>query len=108
MNKVIITDSQKFEEIIQLFEHTLPKFKQHFESERRNAREINRTDTWTGASQEALYKKFEMLEKNFNPIVETMEIYTRFLRKTLDDYMALERQLNTKAEEFSDQLNVNS
>jgi hypothetical protein len=32
MNKVVITDSDKFEDIIQLFEHTIPKIKGHFDS----------------------------------------------------------------------------
>ena len=108
MNKIVITDSDKFEDIIQLFEHTIPKIKGYFESERRNAMEINQTATWTGASQKALYDRYKMLEANFNPIVDTLELYTRFLKKTLADYKALEQTLNQKAEEFSDQLNVNS
>jgi hypothetical protein len=49
-----------------------------------------------------------MLEANFNPIVETLELYTRFLKKTLEDYKMLEQQINAKAEDFSDQLDVNS
>jgi uncharacterized protein YukE len=108
MNKVVITDSDKFEDIIQLFEHTIPKIKGHFDSERRNSQEINATATWTGASQRALYDKYKMLEANFNPIVETLELYTRFLKKTLEDYKMLEQQIKAKAEDFSDQLDVNS
>ena len=108
MNKITITDSSKFEEVIQVFEQVLPNIKNHFESERRNAREINATATWTGKSQEALYGKYKMLEENFDPIVETIEIYIRFLKKTLEDYKLLEQQLNAKEQEFSEQLNVNS
>ncbi len=108
MNKIVITDSNKFEEVIQVFETTLPNIKNYFESEKRNSNEINGTPTWTGASQQALYGKYKELEKNFDPIVESMEVYIRFLKKTLEDYKLLEQQLNNKAEEFSSQLNVNS
>ena len=108
MNKIVITDTNKFEEVIQVFEQTLPRIKDHFASERRISNEYNATNTWTGKSQEALYNKYKMLEKNFDPIVEGIEIYIRFLKKTLEDYKLLEQQLNQKAEEFSEQLNVNS
>ncbi len=108
MNRIVITDTNKFEEVIQVFEQTLPNIKNHFESERRISNEYNATKTWTGKSQEALYKKYTELERNFNPIVESIEIYIRFLKKTLEDYKKLEQQLNQKAEDFSEQLNVNS
>ncbi len=108
MNKITITDSEKFQEVIQVFRDTLPNMKNCFESERRNSIDIGGTDVWKGKAQEKLNEKYKMLEQNFDPIVETMDIYIRFLQKTLDDYKELEAQLNNKAEEFSEQLNVNS
>ena len=108
MNKITITDSDKFQEVIQTFRETLPSIKNCFESERRNSIDIGGTDVWKGKAQEKLNEKYKMLEQNFDPIVETMEIYIRFLQKTLDDYKELEAQISAKADAFSEQLNVNS
>jgi len=108
MNKIIITDSNAFENVIQVFESTLPNIKKIFESEQTITKEIDGTPTWTGASQKALYGKYKELESNFNPIVDSIEIYIRFLKKTLEDYKTLDKELSQKAEEFSEQLNVNS
>jgi len=108
MNKVIIKDSAKFEEIINNIEAALPTIQNAFQSQRNNSEGIKGSDTWKGESQEALYEKYNLLEQNFTPIEESIALYIKFLRKTLEDYEALESSLNAKAEENSDQLNVNS
>ena len=107
-NKVVITDSNQFENVISVFESTLPEFKKIFENERTITKEIDNTPTWTGEAQRALYGKYKALEANFNPIVESMEIYIRFLKKTIEDYKALDKELMQKAEEYNEQLKVNS
>ena len=56
----------------------------------------------------AFFSKYKALEANFNPIVESMEIYIRFLKKTIEDYKALDKELMQKAEEYNEQLKVNS
>jgi hypothetical protein len=108
MNKVIITDSNAFENVIQVFESTLPEFKRIFQSEKTITKEIDSTPTWTGEAQRALYGKYKELEANFAPIEESMEIYIKFLKKTIEDYKKLDQELSAKANEFSEQLDVNS
>lgn len=108
MNRIEISDPEKFEEIINRLEALVPSFQNTFQSQRRNSIEMSGGETWKGKSQEALYGKYQLLEKNFAPIEEGYGIYIRFLRKTLEDYKALDKQLEAKAEESSNQLNVNS
>ena len=108
MNKLEITDTAKFEEKINNIEAALPTIQNAFASQRRNSEGIKGTDTWQGLSQEALYEKYKILEQNFSPIEESIMVYIRFLRKTLEDYKALEASFDAKAEESSNQLDVNS
>ena len=108
MNKIVITDSARFEELINKIEAQLPVIKDAFQSEKNNSTGMSGSETWKGQSQEALYGKYKQLEQNFTPIEESIEIYIKFLKKTLEDYKELESSIDAKAEEYSDQLNVNS
>ena len=109
MNKITITDTAKFEEVINNIEAILPSIQNTFQSQRRNSEGMAGGSTWKGQSQEKLYEKYKTLETNFAPIEETIGIYIRFLRKTLEDYKALEESLNAKVDEYSgNQMDVNS
>lgn len=108
MNKIVITDSAQFEEVIQNFEKSLTRIKDIFANENKNIEEINATSTWTSKTQEVIYNKHKMLGKNFAPIEESIQLYINFMRKTLDDYKNFEEQINKNAEASSDQLSVNS
>lgn len=109
MNKIVITDTAKFEDVINNIEAILPSIQNTFQSQRRNSEGMSGGTTWKGQSQEKLYEKYQTLEQNFAPIEETIGIYIRFLRKTLEDYIALENSLNAKVDEYSgNQMDVNS
>ena len=108
MNKIVIKDSARFEELINVIEAQLPNIKNTFQNERRNSQGMSGSETWKGLSQEALYGKYKLLEQNFEPVEESIAIYIKFLKKTLEDYKALEASIDAKAEEYSNQLNVNS
>ena len=110
MNKIYISDTAKFEEVINNIEAILPSISNTFQSEKRNSEGMNgEGNTWKGQSQEKLYEKYKILESNFGPIEEALHIYVKFLRKTLEDYKALENSLNAKIDEYaSNQMDVNS
>ena len=74
----------------------------------KNAKEINGTDTWNGNGQVALYNKYVELIKNFSPIEYSLDLYIKFLRKTLEDYRRLEEELENNMQDFASELNVNS
>ena len=110
MNKVVIKDSAKFREVIENIEAVFPRIQDAFQSENRNSESMNgEGETWKGQSQEKLYEKYQELAKNFTPIEETIALYIRFLKKTLEDYEALEQQTNNMIEEYANnQMDVNS
>ena len=108
MNQITITNSEQFEEVIQTFESTLPKIHDIFANESRNIEEINGTSTWSGETQKVIYGKFKMLEKNFVPIEDSLNIYLKFLKKTLQDYKNIEAHIEQVAQDSDVQLNVNS
>lgn len=108
MSKIIITNSTQFEDVIRAFEQSLPKIKEIFASERENAEKINETSTWTSETQKVMYNKYKMLEKNFEPIEESIQLYINFMKKTLEDYKAVEAHIDKMAENNSFELNVNS
>lgn len=108
MNKILITNSTQFEEVIRAFEQSLPKIKDIFTNERANAEQINATSTWTSETQKIMYEKYKLLENNFAPIEESLQLYINFMKKTLEDYKAVEEHINQMAENNSNELNVNS
>ena len=108
MNKIVITDSTQFEDVIRTFEQSLPKIKDIFSNERENAEKINATSTWTSETQKVMYEKYKLLEKNFEPIEESIQLYINFMKKTLEDYKAVEAHIEQMAEKNSFELNVNS
>ncbi len=108
MNGIVITDSGRFEQVIASFEESFNKIKDIFANERKNAEEINNTDTWTGGAASVMYEKYKKLSDNFQPIEYSLELYIKFLRKTLEDYRRIEEEINKNMEDFSESLNVNS
>ena len=105
-NKIIITDSGQFEEIIQSLEESYNKIKDIFINQRSNAEKINGTETWTGAAAEAMYGKYQQLAENFEPIEFSLELYIKFLKKTLEDYTRLEEEMNKNLDALQEQLDV--
>lgn len=108
MNRVVITDSAQFEEVIADIERILSRIRDIFTNENRNAKEINATSTWTSQTQEVIYNKYKLLEKNFNPIDESLQIYIAFLKKTLQDYKDFEAHIESSAANNSEILDVHS
>ena len=108
MNRIVITDSNQFEEVIKEFEQILIRIKDIFLNENRNIEEINATSTWTCQTQAVIYNKFKMLSNNFGPIEESIQLYIDFLKKTLQDYSNFEVHIDRSAEASSVQLDVNS
>ena len=108
MNKVIITDSIQFQEVINSLEESYNKIKDLFANQRKNAEEINGTDTWTGTASEVTYGKYKQLTENFEPIEYSLELYIKFLKKTLEDYTLAEKEINRNIDDIAQSLDVNS
>lgn len=107
-SRIVITDSGQFEEVINSLEDSYNKIKDIFSKEKSNKEEINGTDTWTGSAQEAMYGKYEQLSENFEPIEYSLEVYIKFLRKTLEDYIRVEEEISNNIDQIANELDVNS
>lgn len=100
-NKIIITDSDAFEDVIRNFEKTLPEIKKIFENELRITQSIDGTPIWTGEAQKAFSEKYKELALNFPVIEESVDIYTKFLKKVINDYKTLNTNISNKADEIA-------
>ena len=105
-NKILITDSAQFEEVIRALEDSYNKVKDIFQSQKRNAEEINETDTWTGATAEVMYNKYKLLSDNFAPIEYSLDLYIKFLKKTLEDYKRAEEEIERNINDIEQSLDV--
>lgn len=108
MSKIVITNSQEFENIIKKIEKSHQEIVQVFQNEKNNMESINETDTWSGKAQTTIYCKYKQLEQNFAPIDETLQIYIQFLKTALKDYKELEENFNNNIDSNLENLNVNS
>ena len=108
MNNVVIKNYELFENTINKIEDSYQNIMDIFEEEKIYIERINETETWTGEAQRTIYKKYKQLEKNYEPIEETLKIYINFLRNTLDSYKKLEDHLIQNLSNNNSNLDVNS
>ena len=108
MSNITITNSNDFEKIIEKTEISRKNIEDIFNDESTNIENINATNIWTGKAQEALYRKYKELEKNFLPIEETLEIYIAFLKNTLESYKQLEEKTLSNMDVNNNNLDINS
>ena len=92
MNTITITNSNEFEKIIEKIETSRRNILEIFSEDSNNIENIHETDIWTGKAQDALYRKYKELERNFSPIDETLQIYVAFLKNTLESYKEFEEK----------------
>lgn len=107
-SKIVITSTESFETITSNMERIHGRIKDIFAKERANIEKINGTEVWTGNCQRAVYRKYKDLEKNYAPIEEAMDLYNKFLRKTVEDYKRFESATEKNADVNADTLDVNS
>ncbi len=108
MNNIRITNFGEFQNVINSLEISVKKIHDIFASEVKNSKEIDGTDTWNGNAQKALHTKYVELMKNFPPIEYSLDLYVKFLKKTLEDYTRLVQELDRNTNEMANSLDVNS
>ena len=106
-SNIEITDSNRFEEIINELEATRKRMISIIEKEKHNVEKINETETWSGTSAKSMYNKYKELNSNYNLIAYSLEIYNRFLRKTLEDYRRIEMEIGKNIDNMATNLDVN-
>ncbi len=108
MSRVVITDSSQFESAVNEIEKSYKTIQDIFSSEKNNRKETEGSDTWNSNAQIAFHDKYNQLINNFDPIEYSLELYIKFLRKTLEDYRRLEEELEKNMSDFASSLDVNS
>ena len=103
-----ITNSSDFERIITNMELHLKNVETIFQNETNNMERINATEIWTGDTQEVIYNKYQELKENYNPIIESLGTYIKFMRQTIEDYKKLENKIGNDIDINRVQLDVNS
>lgn len=107
MHDIYISDSEKFEEIVTILEGTIPNIEDIFNNQNNNFKTIDGTESWKGDTQRVISSKYSDLSKNYNPIVDTLRNYIKYLKITINNYKNLENEINKAANENEDNLNVN-
>ena len=109
MGTEIIKSETKFEEIINDLEKSIIRIENIFNNEVNNTNKIDgNNDTWMGITQEVTYDKLLQVQKNYNPILESLDNYTKFLRMTLQNYMEFENNISRNEEKNEVELEVNN
>ena len=109
MGTEIIKSETKFEEIINDLEKSIIRIESIFNNEVNNTNKIDGSnDTWIGNTQEVTYNKLLQVQKNYEPILEALDNYTKFLRMTLQNYKEFENSVNKNEEENDIVLTVNN
>ena len=104
----IVINSEGLEQEIEVFEQSKEKIREIFESEVKKLLILNNGHSWVGKTQETVYNKQIEFQKNFEPILEALEVFINHMKKALDDYKRFEKQRTTNLEDNSSTLNVNS
>lgn len=107
-NGIVITSVAEFQEVIDELKLSLSVLTDIFDRQTKNAERINETKTWTGASSRALYGKYIMLNKNYDQISYSIDLYIKFLEKSLEDYLRLIEEQKRNVEAMASNLDVNS
>ena len=107
-DRIVITDSAQFEAVISEIEKSYKIIQDVFSNEKKNSKEIDATDTWNGSAQAVMYEKYTELMENFGPIEYSLDLYIKFLKKTLEDYRRLEEELEKNMQDFASELDVNN
>ena len=108
MNNITITDSDKFSEVIASLEKSYNKLKEIKENEKINQELINETDVWTSNAQKSMYNKFGELINSYEQIDFSLDVYIKFLKKTLEDYKLLNEEISKNVDMVENELNINS
>ena len=79
-----------------------------FSSETKNVERINDTPVWAGAASKAVYAKYKQLNANYSQISYSIDLYIKFLEKTLEDYNRLIKEQEKNIDAMAENLDVNS
>ena len=107
MSKVIIKDIEKFENIVNELEQTIPDFEDIFYKQNNNFALIDGTDNYKGKCQEVISEKYNKFKNNYQYIDEALINYVKYLKITIANYKNYINRLNQGIDDNQENLRVN-
>ena len=107
LSNITITNSLEFEQIIKNLKESLDRMKDCFNSETNLMKKIDNTEIWTGEVQSIVYSKYMEISKCYDPVVESLSIYIKFLETVINNYKNEESAINRSVENNLENLDVN-
>ena len=108
MGVTSVIDTEKVKSVISELESILKKLINTVDGQDKNLLDVGETPTWTGKSASALREKYDQLSKNFPMVVYSLELYIRFLKKTVEDYELMNKAQSENIDEMKENLDVNA
>lgn len=108
MSRIVITNSNQFESIIEKFEEGITNLEIAFEKQNENFDLIESKEIWKGDLQEAVSDKYNELSDKYDTIISSLRTFSDFMSESLSSYKEFERKTNSAQEENSAELDVNS
>ena len=105
--KIVITNYQDFENIINELKESLERIKELFNSENNLMKKIDNTDIWSSNTQEKVYSKYLELSEGYNHVIKSLETYIRFLENTLNSYKEADISISKSVDNNIENLDVN-
>lgn len=105
---ILITSISEFQEVIDEMKSSWANLNEIFTNQIRNVDRIDETDVWSGAAARALHDKYKMLNGNYSQIGYSLDLYIKFLEKTLEDYVRLIQEQEKNVDAMASNLDVNS
>lgn len=108
-NSIIeIKNPLEIQEAINQLKGSLNTLKDIFAKQKNNVERINETQVWSGDASKIVYRKYAMLNNNYDPITYSIDLYIKYLEKVLEDYRRMDIEIGKNLDAASDALDVNS
>lgn len=65
------------------------------------------TETWQGKSQENTYEYYKVIKNDFPGVIKQLQNYRDFLKQTIENFKARDKDISKSADNSSENLNVN-
>lgn len=105
---VTVINSNLLEQEIREFEKSKRNIDEIFRRERNNLSVMNNGHTWVGKTQETMCNAQYRFQNNFDPILEALDVYIRYLKDTLQDFKRFEEQRQRDLQNNETSMDVNS
>ena len=99
-------DTQKLNEAIINIEKSNEKIEKIFNKINLTINYLQSENVWNGETNDALIKRFEMLQEYFPKINSGIASYTTFLHKTNENYVNALKSINNDIDSNSEELSV--